>query len=226
MSLRQTLVVGGFLAIIITGLFFWPVPLTAVAAYIATLGMWGYAAYVLVLVIAVVLVPVTVVPIIPLVAGVFGPFITGVLTVVGWTLGSAIAFLLARTFGRPLLECLMDTKNLDAVVARFPLKLQFVSIFLLRHILPVDLMSYALGLIPGVRFGTYLAATGLGVIWFSFAFAYLGEAFLAGNRWLFIQLAVASLAIFSVAWYMLKRAAASDNSNHTTLQDSKTHSES
>jgi hypothetical protein len=45
----------------------------------------------------------------------------------------------------------------------------------------------------------------LGVIYFSFAFAYLGEAIFAGNLYIFIEIGLLSLAIFLTGWYLLKR---------------------
>ncbi len=124
---------------------------------------------------------------------------------VGWTLGSAIAFLIARHAARPLLLRFVRLDRLEAVAEKVTPRTQFWGIVLLRHLVPVDVLSYALGLIPSVSFGTYLAATVVGVTWFSFAFAYVGDALVTQNLYLLVTLGGASLAVFTIGWYLLRR---------------------
>jgi|GEM_PF-690198 len=165
----------------------------------------GAVVFVTVLTVAVVFAPVTVMPLIPVASQVFGPFMTGVLSALGWTLGGVIAFVIARYAGRPVLERFVRVERIDRFAASVPERNQFWFMVLIRHLLPVDVVSYALGLVPAIRFKTYVAATLLGVLWFSFAFAYLGDAFFTGNLYLLVEVGLASLGVLLVAWYMLRR---------------------
>lgn len=172
--------------------------------YIASLGPLSYVGFVLLLTAAVVFAPVTVMPITPMASQVFGPFVTGCLSALGWTLGAVIAFYISRYFGRPLLQQFVSLEKIDAFVASVPERRQFWFILIVRHVLPVDVVSYALGLVPSIRFTTYFFASVLGVLWFSFAFAYVGEAFFTGSYFVLFEIVLASLGVLAIAWYVLQ----------------------
>lgn len=182
---------------------------TEPVAYMKTLvsGMnaVSYISYVLMLTLAIVLMPLTVMPLIPVASAVMGPFATALLSIVGWTLGGVLAFLIARYVGRPALERFVNLGTLDELTARIPQNSRFMVIVLLRLTLPVDIVSYAIGFTSSVSLLEYTLATLVGVTWFSFAFAYLGDALLTGNKPLLIELTGASLFIFFGAWLWLRR---------------------
>lgn len=180
-------------------------PMELIKSSISGMNVVSYLAYTAILIAAVVFMPLTVMPLIPLATSIIGPLPTAILSVIGWTVGAMIAFLIARHLGRPILEKFVPLQKLDAIVDYFPDKAQFIFVVLLRLTLPVDLVSYALGLTKSLGFIEYSVATFIGVIWFSFAFAYLGEALLSGNMPLLIELGGLSLVIFVAGWYLLKR---------------------
>ena len=161
--------------------------------------------YVSLLVIAVVCMPVTVMPLIPIATVVLGPFYTALLSIIGWSVGGAIAFLVSRHLGRPFLKTWLPLKKLDDVVANLPTRTQFWGIFLLRMTIPVDIASYALGLVKEVKFSVYLAATVGGVSIFSFIFAYGGDALLSGNLPVVIELVALSVFLIATSSYLLSR---------------------
>jgi len=185
-------------------LFYWGAPLVFLQQHLEGFGVLGYGAYVLALTAAVVFMPLTVMPLIPIAAGIFGPFVTSILSIIGWSLGAAIAFLIARYWGRPVVERFFNTENMDALIARIPSKTHFWFIVLLRLTLPVDLVSYALGLAKSLSFTSYIAATILGVTWFSFAFAYMGDALFKGNTIEILEIALVSLSVFILGAYTLR----------------------
>lgn len=193
-----------FVAVLVA-VVLWPTPFMYAKDYISTMGPFSYLVYVLLLTAATVFAPLTILPIIPLATTVFGPFVTSILSVIGWTAGAVIAFFIARYIGRPFIERFADLSRIDHFVSELPPHLHFWFIVILRHTVPVDILSYALGLTKSLRFSTYFWATLLGVTYFSFAFAYLGEAFFSGNKILFIELGLGSLAIFLTGWYLLHR---------------------
>ena len=85
----------GFVGMLIV-LSLYVAPTDTLTNLIEGAGVVGYISYVALLVLAVVVMPITVMPLIPLAASVIGPFATAVLSIIGWTLGGVIAFLLAR----------------------------------------------------------------------------------------------------------------------------------
>jgi uncharacterized membrane protein YdjX (TVP38/TMEM64 family) len=113
---------------------------------------------------------------------IWGPVLGTVYTVIGATASAVVAFLLARTLGREFVARRAKGK-LGAVVERLTREEGFKVVFSLRLIplFPYDVISYASGL-TAVRLGPYFAASLIGTIPASFAFAYLGAS-LDGGGW-------------------------------------------
>ena len=79
-----------FFIVLFVVLFFWEEPFIYISEFITEQGAVSYVLFVLLLTVATVFAPVTVLPIIPAVAPIFGPFTTGILSIVGWTIGASI----------------------------------------------------------------------------------------------------------------------------------------
>ena len=189
----------------VAGILLFPQPVEYLKDSVGQSGLVGYITFVLLLVVATVLMPVTVMPVIPMSAAVLGPLATALLSIIGWTIGGVLAFLIARYVGRPVLEKFFNFGKIDSIADKMPSKHRFWFIVLIRLTLPVDLASYALGMTKNIGLVEYSFATLIGVSWFSFAFAYLGEALLTGNIPLLIELGTVSLLIFIVGWYFIKK---------------------
>ena len=111
-------------------------------------------AYVTLLAASVVLMPFSSLPLLPLATSVFGVALTALLSALGWWLGCLVAFQLARR-GRHLLERFTSLQAIDRLEARVPADVGFGAIVLLRMVLPVDLVSFALGLLKQLPFSRY-----------------------------------------------------------------------
>lgn len=142
-------------------------------------GIWGRPLYILLTTIAVVIAPISTVPFIPLAVELWGPVAAALLNIAGWVAGAVMAFLIARIFGQALVARLVGIKNLNKLERFLPRKRLFWNVVFLRLVLPVDLLSYALGLLSNMRFSSYLLATLIGVTPFSFIFTYAAELPLA-----------------------------------------------
>lgn len=154
---------------------------------------------------ATVIAPITLLPAVPMVAPILGPFLTGISCALGWTLGAVIAFLIARHGGRPIMCHFLNLRTLEQFESRIPSEAHFFLILALRLVIPVDVLSYALGLFSSVSLSVYTLATSLGVLWFSFAFAYLGYAVKEQDSVLFATYSVLSaLIVLSALWYVRK----------------------
>ncbi len=181
------------------------VPTESLIAYLSTHVMNGFLAVMIAMTLATVVAPIALLPLIPVIAPMLGPFLTAVAAWLGWTFGAVIAFSIARYGGKPLLLRFVREDTLHRFESRIPHDAHFFAIFALRMVIPVDMLSYALGLFSTVSLGVYTAASSLGILWFSFAFSYLGYAYDSGDTVLFVGYSVASAIIFAGAfWYTFR----------------------
>lgn len=134
----------------------------------------GMFVYVFLTATAIVVAPVSTLPLIPVATTTWGWIIAGTLTMTGWVLGSQIAFFLARKYGKKRIQKFVSLKQLSQFEHSLPEHNIFWFIVLLRLTIPVDILSYALGLFSSISYKMYFFATLLGVIPFAFVFAYAG----------------------------------------------------
>lgn len=135
-------------------------------------GLWGMIFYVVVTIVAIVVAPISTFPLLPLAVTLWGSFNAAVLSIVGWSIGGIVAFLLARYGGRMLLKKFIDLKKIDEFSHKIPQTNLFTSVLFLRMAIPVDVLSYALGLFTKMNFWSYTLATIIGVSPFAFIFSY------------------------------------------------------
>lgn len=146
--------------------------LTELATNDSVLGMLIYTT---VSGIAVVVAPVSTLPLIPLAVGMWGWIITGALSIIGWIIGSQIAFYLARRYGKNLVQRFVSLERFNAFEKRLSTNNLFWTVVLLRMTVPVDILSYALGLFSNMTSRSYFLATVIGITPFAFIFSYLGS---------------------------------------------------
>src|SRR6267143_444317 len=134
----------------------------------------GVVLYIVLNIIDAVLAPGATLPLIPVAAHAWGPVAAAIVTTIGWTAGSLIAFLIARRWGYPIVKKLTSMERLRHMERFIPEDL-FWSIVLLRLVLPMDVMSYVLGLLTDIGWPKYAAATAMGLTPSAFILAYLGK---------------------------------------------------
>jgi len=121
-----------------------------------------------------VLAPGATLPLIPVAAHAWGHVWAAIVTTAGWTAGSLVAFSIARRWGSPLVKKLTSMDRLRQMKRYIPEDV-FWTIAILRLVMPMDLMSYLLGLFTDISWGKYTAATAIGVTPAAFLLAYLGK---------------------------------------------------
>jgi len=160
-------------------------------------GAFGMIAYIFIVVLAIVIAPISTVPLIPLASGLWGWFMAGVLSITGWAIGAQIAFHLARRFGKPLVEKLISIEKLTKFEERFSKEHIFWTIVFLRIVIPVDILSYAIGLFSNIKSSIYFFATVIGILPFAFVLAYAGTL----TVWLQLIVFLVVATIF-ISWYV------------------------
>jgi uncharacterized membrane protein YdjX (TVP38/TMEM64 family) len=119
-------------------------------------------------------IPLDIVFLIPIGTTTWGPVATALMSILGWVTGASIAFWIARARGVRIVSYLIGDARVAALRERIPQTGLFWSIVFLRMLIPVDLLSYALGLFTHMPWHAYMLATAIGVSPFGFFFAYAG----------------------------------------------------
>lgn len=165
-------------------------------------GALGMLVYVLGATIATIIAPLSFLPILPVAVALWGSFTAAVLSIGAWSVGAAVAFLLARRYGKPLVGHFVGEQKMNYISGILPKKQLFIAVVFLRMAVPVDLLSYALGLFAVMRFPPYMLATVIGITPFAFVFSYLADF----NIWYQIGALAVGVAVIAISFpYMKKR---------------------
>lgn len=165
----------------------------------------GIMSFILVFALITILVPLTALPLIIPGSVIFGSFFVSIYSIIGWTIGASVAFLIARHLGKSALSYFISIKKIEQYEMRFSNRIKFLGLVLLRMIMPVDLLSYAVGLFSKIRFTIYITATILGISPFAFIFAYAGNAIVLRQYNFLAILFIASILIVGLIYYMYKK---------------------
>lgn len=135
----------------------------------------GILAYIGVAIFATVVAPVSATPLIPIASALWGPVLSAIFSIIGWTIGSVIAFWISRRYGYAWVQRFVNARKLQQYVELIPKKNLFFTVILLRIVLPVDLLSYALGLFSKMPLASYTFATVIGIAPFAFIFTFTAQ---------------------------------------------------
>lgn len=165
----------------------------------------GVFVFILLFTAVTVVAPLTAMPLIIPASAIFGPFLTSIYSIVGWVFGAMFAFLIARYFGKPILSFFVSLEKIEKYEAYLSGKVRFLGLVLLRMIMPVDILSYAVGLLSKISLVEYTIATIIGITPFAFIFAYAGDAFISGQYSIFLALSVAAIVIFAAIYFIYRK---------------------
>lgn len=173
--------------------------LPQITAWIGTRPVFGLGIYLLLTFLAIVFAPFSALPFLPVVANVWGALTAAAITVVGWLAGAVLAFWLAQRYGQPVIVRLVSLEKVRQLEEIMPQKNIFWTIVLLRLSVPVDFLSYALGLFTRIRVRTFFLASFLGMLPGALLLAYLGTIPISFQ---IIFLVVILLIFFAFVRYM------------------------
>ncbi len=137
--------------------------------------VWGAIIYILLIIAATVIAPLTTIPLIPLASSIYGWFLAGVITYIGWLIASMIVFYISRKWGKPFVKKFVSLDKIKSVEKSISRKNRMGALIFLRMTLPVDILSYALGLFSSISWRTYIISAAIGFIPFTFLLTYLGS---------------------------------------------------
>ena len=192
-----------FLTLLLLFVFF-AIPTDVLETFISENATWSGIIFALLMFVGTVIPPITVFVLIPFMSVLIGPLPTVFYSVLGWGLGSMVAFQIARRLGRPFLARYMSLAKIDEWERKVPRGNEFITLLFLRIVTPVDFLSYALGLFSKVSFWKYSLASFLGVIPFSFVFAYGYQILFTGDLFSVI-IAMVVLVVLGVVFLIYKK---------------------
>jgi uncharacterized membrane protein YdjX (TVP38/TMEM64 family) len=134
----------------------------------------------------------------------FGPVWGVAITWTGAMLGAALAFALARWFGRPFVDALMNERHRDAVDSWA--RRQGIGVLLLSRLMPLisfNVINYAAGLTP-ISWWTFLWTTGLGILPITTLLVVTGDQVWNGSGNALIYL-VAIAVVGALFWFLIAR---------------------
>ncbi|MBU1046378.1 VTT domain-containing protein [Patescibacteria group bacterium] len=182
----------------------WQIPFDSIKVFILKDPLLGEFIFTLLVVAETLIPPVTILPLVPVAGVIFGPFTTMFYTTLGWTIGSVIAFLISRYLGRPFLKKYISLEKVDQWESKITKKNGFLFLVILRMLIPVDILSYAVGLFSGISFWKYTLASFLGVIPFSFIFSYGYDIFILQNIGVVVISVLVLLILVVSLWFYRK----------------------
>ncbi len=142
--------------------------------------------------------------VVPVAVYVWGTPISMLLLWLGWVLGGAIAYGIARYLGRPVVQWLTTEAALSRVERRIHPGTPFQLILLFQLGLPSELPGYVLGLAK-YPFGKFMLALAIAELPYTIATVYLGAGFVSARGGLVLAIGL-SIAMLSVgAFYLLRR---------------------
>lgn len=130
--------------------------------------------YVIILIISAVIAPIDPAFLMPVAIASWGWLNTAILSLVGWTLGSALVFVIARKFGLPLIQRFVPLKKVYKYEKLMHKHDKFFGIIFLRLAMPIDIISYVIALFTTVDFIPYFIATLIGYLPLALLLAFLG----------------------------------------------------
>jgi len=139
-------------------------------------GIIGVLSYIGITMVSIVIAPIGTGFLVPVAANSFGPALAALYSITGWTVGSVIAFLLARYVKRTALQDAAFIEKIRIYEQKLPRWYLYGLIIALRVSLPVDVVSYALGVASTIRLNAFVVTTVIGITPFTFAFTYSAQS--------------------------------------------------
>jgi len=141
---------------------------------------------------------------VPVAVFVWGEPLSMLLLWVGWILGGATAYGIARFLGRRVVHWLTAVTALNRLEHRIRPDTPFSLILIFQLGLPSEIPGYVLGLVR-YPFGSYLLALALVELPYTIATIYLGAGVVGANSGLVLAIGLSAVALSVGAFYLLRK---------------------
>ncbi|WP_375759632.1 TVP38/TMEM64 family protein [Corallococcus exercitus] len=177
--------------------------LAAVAPVISAHPVWGAVLFVLLSALSAMLAFFSSALLLPVALQAWGKAVCVLLLWVGWLLGGAFAYGIARAWGRPLIRRLTSARQLAHFEERISRRTPFGVVLLFQLAVPSEIPGYVLGL---ARYGLrrYLAVLALAELPYAVGTVYLGESFLEQHTAMLLGLGAAGILAGLWAFHLLR----------------------
>jgi uncharacterized membrane protein YdjX (TVP38/TMEM64 family) len=171
---REYLSLAIVAAVLVSSVWFVRTHAEPLKAFIDHHAVQGVAVYVALNILDAVIAPGATLPLIPIAARAWGRVPAAFITTIGWTAGSLVAFYIARRWGSPIVKKLTSMERVKRLRPYVPQR-PFWSIVALRMVVPMDVISYVLGLFTEMTWWSYALATALGLTPSAFILTFIGK---------------------------------------------------
>ncbi len=172
-------------------------------------GIIGVISYIAIMAVSIVVAPIGTGFLLPVAANSWGPLLAATYSITGWTIGSMIAFWLSKKYGLKLVKNVKTVERLQSLEKAIPRRHIFFAVVLLRMSIPVDLLSYALGIFSSMGYWMFFWSTIIGISPFAIIMMY------AATSTVTVQIAVsvvASFVMFAGLYYIYTYSKSSSHS--------------
>ena len=165
---------------------------------------WGASLFVLLSALSAMLAFFSSAVLVPVAIHAWGKLACAFLLWLGWLLGGACAYGIARSWGRPVVRRLTSAKGLARYEERISRHTPLGLVFLFQLAVPSEIPGYVLGL---ARYGLrrYLAILALAELPYAVGTAYLGESLLEQRSLMLLGLGALAIVFSAWALHVLRR---------------------
>ncbi|WP_223763578.1 TVP38/TMEM64 family protein [Corallococcus sp. AS-1-6] len=176
----------------------------AVAPIISTHPVWGAVLFVILSALSAMLAFFSSALLLPVAIQAWGKAISALLLWVGWMLGGACAYVIARAWGRPVIRRLTSASLLARYEERISRRTPFGVVLLFQLAVPSEIPGYVLGL---ARYGLrrYLAVLALAELPYAVGTVYLGASVLERRTSVLLGLGAAGILVGLWAFHLLRK---------------------
>jgi len=146
----------------------------------------------------------TSVPLVPVGIMAWGNFLTIILLLTGWMIGSIFAYYIGWYAIYPKIKNLVLFEKIEYYRHQLSKKLEFEIILMFRMAMPAEIASYALGSLK-YHFGKYLFATFITELPFAVLMVYLGDTLIKSQFAIFLILLAISSIIMATMFYLFNK---------------------
>ena len=163
----------------------------------------GMLLFVLLAIVSAMISPFSSAPLVPIVIVAWGPLITALLLLIGWTIGGIFSYFIGKKFGYSLASKLIPKDKIDGWSRQIERRISIFFALAFRIMTPSE-TGYIFGIIK-YPFWKYIIITFVSELPFAFALSYAGDAIISREKEIFLMLLAASIIFITVFYFVYRK---------------------